>query len=297
MNECEHISVGSCKILSKEKSGSFNSGSLVVMGGIGCGENLIVKKTILCNDIGLNDNLISFEDKNYIKFKNNIIPENNNISLGNNKNCFNSITSRNFIFKNSLVGNNINVNNLNVDSNCLLGSNSKLLKKGVEECILKIDSRKNNVIFKADNVIFNDSNKDKNVMEINENIININNNFNIVSDDDILMACNPKEKKILINGEMFLTNVIRCFKKINIKSNQILDLDVEINLLKLDTNSDINLNLKNTNFTMGCTKKIIIYSNHKNVNVNIDNLYNLKDIGTGIEILFDGKKWILIGKF
>ena len=36
MNECEHISVGTCKILSKDKSNSFNSGSLVVQGGIGC---------------------------------------------------------------------------------------------------------------------------------------------------------------------------------------------------------------------------------------------------------------------
>ena len=51
MNECEHISVGSCKILSKEKSNSFNSGSLIVLGGIGCGDSLHVKKSILCNEL------------------------------------------------------------------------------------------------------------------------------------------------------------------------------------------------------------------------------------------------------
>ena len=58
MNECEHISVGTCKILSKDKSDSFRSGSLIVQGGIGCGENLHVKQSIFCNDIGNNQNIL-----------------------------------------------------------------------------------------------------------------------------------------------------------------------------------------------------------------------------------------------
>lgn len=296
MNECEHISVGTCKILSKEKSNSFNSGSLVVQGGIGCGENLYVKKSILCKNIGSDKNIISFE--NNIKFYNNIIPENNQISFGNNKEFFNSIFSRNLIFKNSLVGNNVNIQNLNVDNNCLLGSNNNKLKRGIEECLLNIDSRKNCITFNSPDIKFKDPETNNTLLEIRNDSINFESIININNEDETIVSFNPIDKKVLINGELFVSsNIIKSFRKISVGNGDKLNLDTEILLLKIDSSCDISLNLKTDNLTIGTTKKIIIYYNINNININLDDLITLNKESSGIEILFDGKKWIIISKF
>mgnify|MGYP001389020134 CR=1 FL=1 len=298
MNECEHISIGTCKILSKEKSNSFNSGSLIVQGGIGCGENLNVKNSVLCNDIGLNDSVISFENNNYLKFYNNIIPNNNSISIGSQNDPWYSIFSKNLIFKNSLVGNNVNIQNLNVDTNCLLGSNSILLKKGIHECLLDIDSRNNIVTFKSPKVSFKDTETKEDIMNINTDNIEINSVLNIKNENNVMISFNPYDRRALINGDLFVaSNIIRSFKKITINCSDELNLDSEINLLKLEANHDLKLNLSVENLTIGVTRKIIIYNNTYEISINIENLVNLKEINSGAEFLFDGKKWILIGKF
>lgn len=298
MNECEHISIGTCKILSKEKSNSFNSGSLIVQGGIGCGENLHVKHSVLCNDIGLNDNIISFKNDNYIKFYNNIIPEDNSVSIGDPNNSWNSIFSRNLIFKNSLVGNNINVQNLNVDTNCLLGSNSILLKKGIHECLLNIDSRNSKVTFKSPVVNFINHETKNDILNVNSNNIEINSILNIKNNDTIMMSFNPYDKRALINGELFVaSNIIKSFKKLSIKNSMELNLDSEINLLKIDSDCNLTLSLSTENVTIGVTRKIIIYSNTNDSCVNIENCVNLCNLNSGAEFLYDGKKWILIGNF
>ena len=297
MNECEHISVGTCKILSKDKSDSFRSGSLIVQGGIGCGENLHVKQSIFCNDIGNNQNIISFKNEDYVKFYNNIIPNNNQISLGNNKEVWNSVFSRNIIFKNSLIGNNVNIQNINVDSNCLLGSNSILLKRGIEECLLNIDSRKCNITFKSPNVLFQNFETKDNLMDINNNSIDINTILNLRNDEETVISFNPKERRALINGELFVSTMIKAFRKINICESKEIKTDSDINLLKVDSDVDISIKISDENISVGTIRKIVIYSNPNQVNINIENITNLKDLNTGIEILFDGKKWILIGKF
>lgn len=298
MNECEHISIGTCKILSKEKSNSFNSGSLIVQGGIGCGENLHVKHSVLCNDIGLNDNIISFKNDNFIKFYNNILPEDSSISIGDPNNSWNSIFSRNLIFKNSLVGNNVNVQNLNVDTNCLLGSNSVLLKRGIHECLLNIDSRNSNVSFKSPEVSFKNHETKEDILNINSDNVEISSILNIKHDDNIMMSFNPIDRRALINGELFVaSNIIKSFKKISVKNSSELELDSEINLLKIDSDDSLNISLSTNNVTIGVTRKIIIYSNTHETSVNIENCVNLRNTNSGAEFLFDGKKWILIGKF
>jgi hypothetical protein len=298
MNECEHISVGTCKILSKDKSNSFNSGSLIVLGGIGCGENLHVKHSVLCNEIGLNDNTISFKNDNYIKFYNNIIPENNSVSIGDSNNSWNSIFSRNLIFKNSLVGNNVNIQNLNVDTNCLLGSNSILLKKGIHECLINVDSRNSQVTFKSPIVNFKNHETKEDILNINSDNVEINSILNIKNDDKIMMSFNPNDRRALINGELFVaSNIIRSFKKITIKDSMELNLDSEINLLKIDSDCNVDLNLATDNVTIGVTRKIIIYNNTNDSCVNIENCVSLSNLNSGAEFLYDGKKWILIGKF
>ena len=298
MNECEHISMGTCKILSKEKSDSFNSGSLIVQGGIGCGKNLHVKHSILCDDIGLNENIISFKNENFIKFYNNIIPDDSSISIGNSNKSWNSIFSRNLVFKNSLVGNNVNIQNLNVDNNCLLGSNSVLLKKGIHECLVNIDSRNSQVIFKSPEVSFQNYENKENILNINSNNIEINSILNIKNNDNIIMTFNPIERRALINGELFVaSSIIKSFKKITLKNSCQLDLDSEINLFKLESNDNIKINLSTDDVTIGVTRKIIIYNNINEIYVNIENMVDLKDKYSGAEFLFDGKRWILIGKF
>lgn len=304
MNESEHISVGSCKILSKENSSSFNTGSLVVIGGIGCGDNLHVKKSVLCNDLGLKDNKIKFTNKNYIEFCNNVIPEHNQCCIGSNKNIWNTVFSKNIIFKNSLVGNNVNIENLNVNSNCLLGSNSILLKKGVEECLLNIDSRNNSITFKASNIFIKNHDSDENILEINKDNVNINSIFNLGYDNNLLLTADPFNKKIFINGELFVTaGIIKSFKKNIISCNTEIDIPSEINLLKIDAEHNIIVTVTTkanlATLTTGITKKIIIYQNKNNVDVKI--IYGnyesvLKLEGDSLEILYDGAKWINIGK-
>lgn len=258
----------------------------------------------------MKDNKINFTNKNYIEFCNNVIPEHNQCCIGSNKNIWNTVFSKNIIFKNSLVGNNINIENLNVNSNCLLGSNSVLLKKGVEECLLNIDSRNNSITFKASNIFIKNHDSDENILEINKDNVNINSIFNLGYDNNLLLTADPFNKKIFINGELFVTaGIIKSFKKNIISCNTEIDIPSEINLLKIDAehNIDVTISTKtnlttsttSTTLTTGITKKIIIYQNKNDVNVKIiysNNESVLKSEGDSIEILYDGNKWINIGK-
>jgi len=113
-----------------------------------------------------------------------------------------------------------------------------------------------------------------------------------------MMSFNPIDRRALINGELFVaSNIIKSFKKISVKNSSELEFDSEINLLKIDSDDNLNISLSTNNVTIGVTRKIIIYSNTNETSVNIENCTNLRNTNSGAEFLFDGKKWILIGKF
>ena len=157
--------------------------------------------------------------------------------------------------------------------------------------MLNIDSRKNQVTFNSPSIIFKDSECECNVLEINNESINFNSVINFTDNNNVIFSFNPKEKRALINGELFVSsNIIKSFRKISPKLNEKLTLDTEIILLKIDSDQSLTLELNKENFTVGTTRKIVVYNNINNVDINIMDLVKLRDINSGIELLFDGKK-------
>ncbi len=298
----DDCSVGSLTIESCEETTSKgNCGALLVKGGICCNDNIRIEnalysKCISTNQINANDGII--------KIDGDLIPIAKNSNLGTEDLIWNNLNVKNINSKLTIQGNQMHVNTLNVLTSVQIGSVAESLSNGQFNSILEVNSRDSchntSIVLRPDNTFILDKDN-KCYADINSKKTIFDSNFIIGNPDIPTLSVEPDNNRILMCGELVILGqgIVKSFKKINVEGNMKLDLLQQYNLLKINSKCDVNLELSdeidNKKILPGITRNIIIYQNNNNSGVIIKDL-KLK-INKGIEILYDGYKWILSNSF
>tara|TARA_A100001015_G_scaffold320951_1_gene449305 strand:- start:1801 stop:2709 length:909 start_codon:yes stop_codon:yes gene_type:complete len=298
----DDCNVGSLTIESLEgTTQNGNCGALLVKGGICCNENIKIENALYSKCISTNEIKANID---HIKINGDLIPNSLDLNLGSENLIWNSINVKNINSKFSIHSNQLHVNTLNVLTSAQIGSASESMENGQFNSILEINSRdicqNTSVVLRPDNTYLVDS-KNKCYGDLNSNGIIFDTNL-LVGDPDLpTISVEPNENRVLMCGELILLGqgMIKSFKKINVNENMKLDLKQQYNLLKINSKCNIDLELndqvKEKKILPGITRNIIIYQNNNDSKVYIKEL-DIK-INRGIEILYDGYKWILTNSF
>jgi hypothetical protein len=276
-----------------------NTGALVVKGGICCNNNMKIEKSLFCNCLTTNG-LLGHNDN--IKVNSNLVPTVNNINLGSEDMIWDNVFVKEINSKYSINGNQLKVNTLNVLTSAYIGASTHSLDNGNYSSILEVNTRdvcKNtSVVIRGDHTYFVNSENNNCYAHINSENVILNCNLKIGEQELPTLSVEPKENRVFVNGELILmgNGLIKSFKKINIDEDTELELLQEVSLLKIESNKNIKISVSDhiggKLAVPGVTRRIVIYQNKNNNKITITN-FDIK-INFGIEIIFDGYKWILI---
>jgi len=301
MNNSQDITVNTVQILSKENSSDINSGALVVDGGISCKRNMYIKNALFCNNITVKNSINGIEENVNVNF--NIIPTNKELNIGSNNYFWNNIYSKEINSSYLIDANHINATTINVSNNIIVGSSTKKLDNGLYDSVFEINSKDLNnntsIVNKTDNVYFVNPDNNFCYLDINSNGFNLCTDLIVGNPECPIARIDIENSKTIFYGDIITlgNGIIKNFKKIKINSeSNILDLEPEIIILKLDTVKNINLEIPKefNSIPAGICKKIIIENNTERVAIKLifDSGYlKFKD---SVEIMFDGYKWIII---
>ncbi len=299
----EDLCVGSLTIESTEKTNcNNNAGALLVKGGICCNDNIKIEKALYSQCISTKELRGNHGE---IHISGDLIPMVNKQNLGTSDNIWEDLFVKNVNSKFSIDTNQLNANNLNVLTSTSIGSCSASLENGQYNSIFEVNSRdscKNtSIVMRPENTYLVDSIDNKCYIDISPQELLIDTSVKIGDPQLPTLSIEPENNRILMCGELVILGqgIIKSFKKINIDKDTKLDLLQQVNLLKINTKTSVNLSLPESiekNKVMpGVTRSIIIYQNCNNCKVSIPEL-DIK-INKGVEILFDGYKWILSNSF
>lgn len=263
MEEQIEITCRKMNILSDINSSNCNSGALVIAGGMGVGNNLNVKKTIICDKLICDD--------------------------------FQCTTSGQDSLTEGLQTKLVDCTNINVTNDILLGTmkggcnceNSMVcICEGIPMLQINRDYRfieMNTESFSL-NTVMNDSNHET------------SHDLPMINKKEILRVDN---NKISLCGDIVMTQQVI---KLNSIEGDFLPIDAYVTFVCLDNKDPVNkkLDVKNTMnifFAEGTVKRIVLRKTKKGSNrnltleINDNKKYCFKDEDDYIEIMFGKNKW------
>lgn len=300
MNTTTDICFRSVTIESNENS-NCNSGALVVKGGILCQKNMKIERDLFSNCITTNQIKSS---SNTLNLNTNILPSSDCL-IGNDDSYLKKIFTKEIKSNFKIDGNLINCNNLNVQTSANIGATTQALDNGLFNSILEINSRdlckQTSIVMRGENIYLVDPNTDVCYTHITPNNgINLNCDLNIGENQKNkikLFSVQPSENRIIIGGDLIVagSGIIKSFQKLEIENDSTLELTSQITILSIKSAKDINLKLSTNKLKPGHTRTITIQKNLNNVKIKLNEINFL--INNGVEILYDGKKWVVINSF
>ena len=264
MNFVENKCFNTIKILSN------NDNALNVLGGTN------IKGNLICNKIKI-DNSEIFNNSDGIIMNNNIIPDSDELTLGNNHKHWDNIFTNEIKIFGFAYCNYLNVSNLNVEENVSLGKieiNENDDNKILKYPLINLNNKK--IEFNFDKLVFNNL-RNKKKIEFNEilNYINKNNEYIIDINKIQKNNCYSLEKDKLILNLKYIPS-----EKLIIKSDKFIIINI----------------YNNREIILGTEKKIFVFGNKDStILLNLDENESTNDkyiVNTNINIIFDGNKWI-----
>jgi hypothetical protein len=302
MQNNNDMAIKTLQVLSNERASDCNPGALLVNGGITCKDSMFIHRSLICSRIKILDTIDTNND--IIKLNCSIIPNFDNYCLGSEEKIWSNIFIKNIDCKSQIKSNNITSNNICIRNTFMAGTNKYKNKNGIYSSLFEINSNdlcnKTSIVIKSENTYFVDPIKNDCYLDISPDSINTNKIFNVGDLEKPTLKIEPDNNRVLLFGDLVLfgNGLIRNFKKININSSEkTLDLTEQITLLKIDPKiQNLNLilpnNINGENILPGLSRKIVIYQSN-NSKVQIKSLEH--KINNGVEIMYDGCKWLIIG--
>ncbi len=304
MDSCSDIAIKSLQVLSNEKASNCNAGALLVNGGITCKDSMFIHNSLICKNIKILDSIEC--NSGSINFNCNILPLNDTSCLGCNDKVWSNIFVKNLESKSVINANKINSCNINIRNNFMAGTNKYKNENGIYTSLFEINSNDScnntSTVIRTENIFFVDPVNNECYLDISSDNINTNRTLNIGDKERPTLKIEPENNRAIFFGDLVLfgNGLIQNFKKVSINSSEErLNLTEQITLLKIDQKiKNLNLilpdNIEGDNILPGLTRKIVIYqSNNSNLKITLLD-YNIKN---GVDLLYDGCKWLIIGSF